>query len=700
MNNRKNDTAEMQFSKEDYLTQNNEFKERLKYFIHDFSKDYFGVFIIDFKENAIDVFNTSEPVLPMLTEEVSKTNSYEEFVDFYCKQYVSETDRQMLKDQFLPEKVKEILNNNGTAIFSAHQNYQDRNCPTEFTFTDVSFAHDGTECILAIRFKEDVVRQQAALKKQDDMVKTLVQDYNAIYHINLDDDTFVIMHAKNVVNEELYDYAYRKLPFTTAMNKFIDDMVSEKDRETLRKISTCAYMKERLEKEDSYSMRFQVQPTRGMQYFDMRIMRARTSEKGHFAIMTSRNVDEIAREEMQAQFEIENANRQLAKALKEAEAANDAKSHFLANVSHDMRTPLNAILGYDALALEADSLEVKTDYLKKIGAAGKSLNSLINDTLDLQKIEQGVVSLNPSPVSCSVVVDAVLTVIRPLMEAKHIHFIFDNSKAVYATINVDAPHVEEIFVNLLSNAAKFTPEGGEVRMAIECEKETDDAIFDKVTILDNGAGISKEFLPKIYEPFSQERTAATQGIGGSGLGLSIVKRLVTLMNGQITVMSELGKGTEFTVYLKFPKADIASSQDKAQPSINLSGRKILLCEDNEMNREIAKAILDKYKVVTMDAVNGLDGYKKFMASGKNEFSAILMDLRMPVMDGYETAKKIRSSDHPNAKDIPIIAVSADAYADDIQRTKAAGMNSYLSKPIDAEKMLEVLQTEIDSFEKS
>lgn len=674
------------------------YKEKFKYLLETISKGFFGIFVVDYKSDAVEVLSVSEPVLPMLSYEMTDPRSYESFLDFYCSQYVAEADREELKNQISSERIKKVLYASGVAYFSAHQYFQNRNCPTEWTFIDISDAHDGTECLLAMRFKEDIVRQQSAMKKQDEMVKTLVQDYNAIYHINLDNNTFVIMHAKNVVNEDLYDYVYRELPFETAMNQFIDGMVREEDRAALRKISSCAYMRERLEKEDSYSIRFQVSPTRGMQYFDMGIMKARTTEKGHFAIMTSRNVDTIAREELASQIKIENANRELAKALREAEAANDAKSHFLANVSHDMRTPLNAILGYDSLALETDSVEVRTDYLRKIGAAGRSLSSLINDTLDLQKIEQGVVALNPSPVSCGAIVEAILTIVKPLMEEKQIHFSFDNSKAVWATINVDAPHVEEIFVNLLSNAAKFTPEGGEVLMAIECEKETEDAILDKVIIRDNGAGISKEFLPKIYEPFSQERTAATEGIGGSGLGLSITKRLVDLMDGRITVQSELGRGTEFDVYLKFPKADIAGGREPEKASINLAGKKVLLCDDNLMNREIAKAIMDKYGVVTTEASNGQEGYNIFNASAENEFSAILMDIRMPIMDGYEATKQIRESGHPQAKSIPIVALSADAYSDDIKKTRAAGMNAYLPKPIDASKVLEILQAEINKSE--
>ena len=533
------------------------------------------------------------------------------------------------------------------------------------------------------------------------MVKTLVQDYNAIYHIDLDADTFLILQARNVVNEELYTYAYRNMPFEAAMNQFIDGMVREEDRAAMRKLSSCAYMRERLEREDGYSYRYQVTPMRGMQYFEMRIVRARTDAQGHYAIMTVRNVDETAREELRVQREIEKANKELARALDAAEKANESKSNFLSSVSHDMRTPLNAILGYDRLALETDSAQMRTDYLKKIGEAGGTLLSLINGTLDLQKIENGVTTLHPAPVSCSAIADGILTAVTPLMDAKKIRFTCDSSRGARATICADATRVEEIFINLLSNAAKFTPEGGRVLLSAECEKETETEVCCKLVVKDSGIGISPDFLSEIYEPFTQERTEKTAGIGGSGLGLSIVKRLVDLMHGRIEVKSELGKGTEFTVYLTFPKADGRTEPERTPEEAYalLRGKTILLCEDNEMNREIAAAILEKHGMSVLPAVNGSEGVRRFLESESGGISAVLMDIRMPVMDGYAAARAIRASGHPDAGRVPIIALSADVYADDIKKAQECGMTGHLSKPIDPELLLRTLQADIPGAER-
>jgi signal transduction histidine kinase len=671
-------------------------RKRLNYMVNVFARDYFLLLWVNFGHDQVEVLRLSEPVVPLLAHTLSQSGTYADFLDFYCTQYISEQERSAAAAQFAAPEIRRRLSESGTFSLSVHHNYQGRSCPAEITFIDTSEAQNGSECILAARFIEDIVRQQSALKTQDDMVRTLVQDYNAIYHIDLDADTFVILQAHNVVNEDLYDYSYRNLPFQTAMNTFIDSMVREEDRETLRKISSCDYIRERLKKEEGYSYRFQVVPMRGMQYFEMRILRTRTDSDGHFAIMTSRNVDETAREELRAQREIEEANKKLAKALSAAESANESKSNFISNVSHDMRTPLNAILGYDRLALETDSPELRADYLRKIGGAGQTLLALINDTLDLQKIENGVTTLHPEPFPCNDLVNGVLTAVRPMLDARKIQLIFDNSKAAWATILVDAVRVEEIFINLISNAVKFTPEGGTVLLAVECEKETETELCEKLTVKDNGIGISAEFLPKIYEPFSQERTEKTAGIGGSGLGLSIVRRLVDLMHGSIEVKSKLGEGTEFVVRLTFPKAagPVQAPPELLQTPYSLKGKKILLCEDNEMNREIASAILVKNGLTVLPAENGQAGVERFLKSGRGEISAILMDIRMPVMDGFEATRAIRASAHPDAKTVPIIALSADAYLADIQKAHDYGMTSHLSKPIDPALLLRTLQRDI------
>jgi len=371
----------------------------------------------------------------------------------------------------------------------------------------------------------------------------------------------------------------------------------------------------------------------------------------------------------------------------EADKANESKSDFLSNVSHDMRTPLNAILGYDRLAANEKDTEVLQGYLSKIGQAGSTLLALINDTLDLQKIENGTTTLKPEIVGCGEVLEGIATAVQPMMDSKGINFIIDNSRACMADIRVDRIRVEEIFINLLSNAAKFTPEGGEVTLIVECIKLESDTVHDRLIVRDTGIGMSDEFQKKLFEPFAQERTEETAHIEGSGLGLTIAKRLVDMMKGCISVKSELGKGTEFTIELDFEKVENHEKQRKNEiPAGSLKDKRVLLCEDNAMNREIASAVLKMQGIEVTETVNGKQGLEEFTSSMPGQYDAVLMDIRMPVMNGYDAARAIRGSGHPDAKKIPIIALTADAYIDDADKANEAGMNDHLSKPLDPDKL--------------
>ena len=384
----------------------------------------------------------------------------------------------------------------------------------------------------------------------------------------------------------------------------------------------------------------------------------------------------------------------LQKALDEVRRADAMKSEFLSNVSHDMRTPLNAILGYTNLARSAGGLSEKDGYLEKIGSAGNLMLNLVNDTLDLSKISSGEIILKPEPHLCDEVFRKVVSSIGPSAEEKHIRLTVDDSRAAKVPVLVDALRLQEIVINLLSNAVKFTPENGQVFLGIVCEQMDGHAVHDILTVRDTGCGIKPEFLTKMYEPFAQERQSADTA--GSGLGLAIVKKLVELMNGTICVKSEPGKGTEFTVRLAFERAGALpdAAADAAQTWSALRGRRILLAEDNAMNTEIAKAVLEAKGMEVRCAENGQTACRMFAESEAGFFDAILMDIRMPVMDGRDAARTIRRMGRPDAAGVPIIAMSADAFDDDIQKCLEAGMNGHVAKPIDAEGLFAALSKTI------
>jgi signal transduction histidine kinase/ABC-type amino acid transport substrate-binding protein len=391
-------------------------------------------------------------------------------------------------------------------------------------------------------------------------------------------------------------------------------------------------------------------------------------------------------------------SRQKEKAEIMAKAAeNERKNQFFSNISHDMRTPLNAIMGFSNMARKKDiSEEQRDDYLTKIQSSGNLLLNLINDTLTVSKINSGKLELHPEPVLSTELIESIVTPVRQTAEKKNLHFTVDTTGIPARTIMADRLNVQKIFLNILSNAVKYTPEGGNVAVTVGAREIAKGRVSAAVVVTDDGIGISKEFLPHIFEPFEQEGRRGYES-GGTGLGLSIVKQIVELMGGTVEVQSEKNKGTVFTVELTFDEiktADKKEAGEETVPEADLRGKKVLLCEDNALNREIAVALLKERGISADTAENGKEGVQKFYGSLDGEYAAILMDVRMPVMDGYEATRAIRVMNRKDAGTVPIIAMTADAFQDDVEKCRKAGMNGHISKPVDPEKMMRVISGNI------
>ena len=375
-----------------------------------------------------------------------------------------------------------------------------------------------------------------------------------------------------------------------------------------------------------------------------------------------------------------------------------AKDKFFSDISHDMRTPLNAILGFSSLALNPSLPEAtKNLYLGKIQNAGKLLLDLINDTLTISKGNSGKIKLLEAPVNTDHLINPIRETIAVLAEAKGVTITWNLTNYTPKTVLADHLSVEKIFLNLLNNAVKFTPAGGHIFVTLQAEPITNSVYAIDTTIKDNGIGMSEEFLPHIFEPFSQEQQVGYAGVG-TGLGLSIVKQYVDLMGGTITVESQLQRGTTFKIHLPFKlmpsaTATVSLNTENIDYSI-LRGKKVLLCEDNILNQQIAVALLKNKDIVVEVAENGQVGVNKFTTSTENEFNAILMDVRMPVMDGFEATKAIRALKRADAQTIPIIAMTADIFPEDIKKCLAAGMNNHLGKPIDTKLLYQTLALEL------
>jgi signal transduction histidine kinase/CheY-like chemotaxis protein len=382
-------------------------------------------------------------------------------------------------------------------------------------------------------------------------------------------------------------------------------------------------------------------------------------------------------------------------AEKEKEASM-AKTDFLSRMSHDIRTPLNVIIGTSQLAEKENNSPKTCKYLSDIDQSSHFLLALVNDILDLNKVEAGKMELNLVPYSYIEFKDSISAIIEPLCEEKGIQFTIQGNEE-NTNLMLDKVRINQIFYNILSNSVKFTPKGGHISLNCHVTDIDGENVRMDLIAKDDGSGMSEDFQKHMFEAFSQENRSqyATQG---TGLGLAIVKNLVSLMKGKIEVQSEIDKGTSFHIILPSVRAPEAV-ENKKKEKINtamLNGMKVLLCEDNALNAEIAKTFMESSGMNVVLAADGKIGLSTFSFSKPNEFDVILMDMRMPNMNGVEAAKAIRELNRPDAKTIPIIAMTANAYDEDIQTCKEAGMNAHISKPVDYNLLF---QTIIEETEK-
>lgn len=395
-------------------------------------------------------------------------------------------------------------------------------------------------------------------------------------------------------------------------------------------------------------------------------------------------------------------NRALEAAEREAEAANRAKSEFLSRMSHDIRTPLNGIVGMTYLAKQQNHSEQVDDCLNKIDMSSQYLASLVNDVLDMAKAENGKIELHPEPYEQSELRSYLDAVVAPLCAAKGQKFVQDIQIPADTVPMLDKLRTNQILFNLLSNAVKYTPSDGAIQCSVAATPRADGKLAIRIRVADNGIGMGEEFRESLFQPFTREQRPGTEAIGGTGLGLSIVKSLVDALNGTINVESRVDGGTTFTIdfitgsVAAAKRADgggAAEADDGADDAV-LAGKRILVCEDNRINSEIVQELLAE-KGMTVDAAyDGHEGLGCFAASDVGYYAAVLMDVRMPNMNGLEAARAIRALERPDAKTVPIIAMSADAFADDVQRCLDAGMNAHIAKPAEPAVLFKMLSEKI------
>ena len=538
-------------------------------------------------------------------------------------------------------------------------------------------------------------KKEQEIELQREIIEGLGKEYFSVLAVELDKDR-VLSYRESGENGKIISDFCRKCGnrWSKIIPSYAETMVSDN---TNGEFENQLGLETLRSQEKDYSMTYEFKLETGINYHQVRVAFVKKKDGTRMAVVGTRNIDSlIKKERMQEE--------KLKKAYVAAENANKAKTEFLNNMSHDIRTPMNVILGYNHLMKSQLTESKQLDYQKKIEQSGKLLLAIINNVLDMARIESGKIKVDENYERVGEVVDEIISTFSSEAEEKEIH-LSGSMKVTHRNILCDGTKIREIYVNLVSNAMKYTPRGGNVTITVEelpCEKEGYMKV--KSEIKDTGIGMSKEYLPTLFEPFSREQNTTTRRIGGTGLGMPIVKKMVDLMGGSIEVASELGKGTVFTFTLMHKIADRKFYSQKTEAAEtsemgkNLSGKHVLLAEDNDLNAEIAVTVLEETGIVIERVEDGIQCVNRVVQMSPGTYDLILMDIQMPNMDGYKATRCIRRLDDKKKAEIPIIAMTANAFAEDRKKAFDAGMNGHIAKPIDIEKLGAVILSVLNKQE--
>lgn len=518
-------------------------------------------------------------------------------------------------------------------------------------------------------------------RRSADIIQILGDSYYAIYRIDYAAETYETVKGSEDVRETLGTGGDYRLLIRT-----VRELVDKKTYEEFEQCFSIENIK-RLLKNEIYDFGGDYQRRFGNVYkwVNIRLIFNKAPDS-HEVLLCFREIESEKHQRLQQQLLLETS-------LEAAKKTSRDKTIFFSNISHDMRTPLNAIIGLSRLAQQnQDDLQKVHEYMEKIEQSGQQLLTLINDILDMSKLEQGVVgSLDCKPTNLEQCLkDCVgLFTEQAKEEDKHLYL---EIRLRDATVMCDAFRLSQIINNLISNAMKYSRAGADITVRLEQLEHQDTQSRYQLMVEDTGVGMSEEFLSKIFEPFARETLFSPAGVTGTGLGMPIVKNLVQQMNGEITVRSALGKGTAFTITFPFQIIDAQKEAPAAQEEevFDLQNINILLVEDNEINMEITTEFLTMAGAEIAQAWNGREALELFRSSPVGFYDFILLDMQMPEMDGCTACQEIRALDRPDAAAVPIIAVTANAFAEDVARTTAAGMNAHISKPIDFELLFRLL----------
>ena len=630
----------------------------------------------DFNSDSYQLFFTNSKANLMPPEQ----GSYSKNIVAFLQTFTVPKDREFCMEMFDPANMQRRLYHENS--YSFHYSLKDEQGHI-YTKNMIVFLIDQrlNKVGMARADITDYVREQRAL------LNTLAYTFEQLSIINLVTKEFTMYTRKSVLQNLS---PYKCADFNRALHKLsLPYTKLAADETAAEKFSLPVILSRLAEKPQGYEFTLPYLANDGSE--KNKQINVLWGDEGHHTICLVRcDVTDIISAEKNSRSVLQNA-------LDLAQEANRAKTDFLSAMSHDIRTPMNAIIGMTDLALDdLDNRQHLSEYLDIIKSSSSHLLTLINDILDMSRIEKGKLKLARTSFNLSVEIDRFCSRYQLLMDKNSLNFLH-NTELLHCNCIGDTAQLQRIWDNLVSNACKFTPPGGTVTFSA-CELPSDNERLGwyKFTISDTGIGIDSESLQHLFDPFFRSSDVISKHIEGSGLGLAIVKNIVDYKGGTISVTSRQGEGTTFTVTLPL-HFDTAAEHPVEKPThtfgsadFDFSGKSLLLAEDHPINQKVAELILEKTGAAVTIVENGLQCTELFTGSAKGSFDAILMDIQMPIMNGYEAAQAIRSSTHPQSATIPIIAMTANAFAEDIKNALSAGMNAHIAKPIDPQKLYETL----------
>ena len=548
------------------------------------------------------------------------------------------------------------------------------------------FVSDATEK------QNRLIAEQTAISQEHlrrlEVIEGLSVNYESILYIDLDADDIMVYRQSSRTK-----YQFRRncktLGYRQFLQEYIRIWVYPQDRQAVLEAISPEQIKNKLLEDKTYYVNYRTYQEEEIQYLQLRIVNAGGKSNISQVVLGCRKVDNEIQDEMRQKKLLEDA-------LNHARLANVARNTFLSNMSHDIRTPLNAISGFTALARKHIKDPAKIlHYLDKIEAAENQLLCLVNDVLEISWMESGNAHIEENECSLPNLMQEIHRALLPQAAAKDITLLTDYTNLKHLEVQSDQERLRQILLSLSGNAIKYTNPGGSVKVtAVELEEPSEPYAVYQFFIEDNGIGISEEFQTHMFDAFEREKNTTLSGVAGTGLGLTIAKNIVDMMGGSIEVCSAVGKGSKFVVTLNLHTLDKPSSSvsnDSLLPFDSSGKHKILLVEDNELNLEIETELIKEMGFIVDTAMDGSIAVDKVSHSKPGEYSLVLMDIQMPVMDGYQAAKAIRRLKDPILRAIPIIAVSSNAFEEDRRKSRESGMDGHMAKPVDYPKLLDMIE---------